>query len=113
MNQMTSEAYRRDVEEQSEIIRERAARALADWILLEVAYQHWYRMNVERLRKLGRYVGPEDFLADMSDRLRSDARAQWRVWLRHGGAQQVLTYLQRRLTARRLSLPDGYDLGVL
>lgn len=85
---------------------------LADWLVLEVGYQHWRRMNVGRAPVRG-YQGPEEFLQDIASRLGMRIVNDWKVWLRHGGTERVLTYLIKRLQPGRLALPDRYDLSTV
>ena len=75
---------------------------LADYIVLQVGYQHWLRMNQWRVYTHVAF-DKKAFIHDMMDR----------AGIRQGRSaplHPVITYLIMRLIPARLSLPDRYNV---
>lgn len=82
---------------------------LADAIVYEVGYQHYYNMNAVRLIRMLAACTKPNFIRDISQRIVGSRGAD--LALHEIGRRQIVNYLIRRLVPGRLALPPGYVLG--
>lgn len=85
---------------------------VADWIVLEIGFWQWRRINARRYG-IEMTATKFDFLLDMLHRTSAERHLieSGSLVINAAKDDRVVNYLRKQLTPRRLALPDNYNLA--